>query len=396
MQQSKFKLADWTARNKSSVMERMLTALSDPDLISFALGLPASDFFPSEEFARCFSRILLKNKRSLQYQPPLKSLKSHIVNLMKTRGLETSEENIFLTTGAQQGANLLVHLLLDFNGDVILEEKTYTGFQQVLKPFAPRIFVIPSSSKDGFDIDALVKILESGVRPSFFYTVCDGHHPLSLNLSIAKRQKLVELARTFKFPIIEDDPYGFLSYDENQFPPLIAFDSEFVFYVGTFSKILAPGLRTGWMIIPEYLTAQLGSLKEASDINTGTLNQHLINEYFDSENFDLHLAKLKEEYKKRRNSLNDALNQNFINRAQWQNPSNGLFTWLELPPEFDTEKILEHSLKTRKVAFIPGHLFNVSDSRIGSNCLRLNFTNNCPDTIFEGIHKIAKVIEEVV
>jgi DNA-binding transcriptional MocR family regulator len=150
------------------------------------------------------------------------------------------------------------------------------------------------------------------------------------------------------------------------------------------------------MIIPEDLMAQLGSLKEASDINTGTLNQYLINEYFDSENFELHLATIREEYKIRRDSLNDALRQNFRDCAKWQNPSNGLFTWLEFPSEFDTEKILEHSLKTHKVAFSPGHLFNVSDSRTGSNCLRLNFTHNRPETIFEGIYKICKTIEEVV
>lgn len=396
MSHSKFKLADWTHRNQPSVLEQMLKRLADPELISFALGLPAPELFPTEDFAGCFQKILQKNKLSLQYQPPLDSLKTHIVNLMKKRGVETFEKNVFLTCGAQQGANLLVHLLLDFQGDVILEEKTYTGFQQVLKPFAPRIFVIPSSSKEGFDIESFVGILESGIRPAFFYTVCDGHNPLSLSLSLEKREKLIQLARAYKFPVIEDDPYGFLSYDEERFLPLLAFDSEYVLYVGTFSKILAPALRTGWLIIPDKLTSHLGSLKEAADINTATLNQHLINEFFNSGGFDSHLLKLTLEYRKRRDSLNDALKRFFPDSANWQNPSNGLFTWLEFPDNYDTVRILEHSLKTQKIAFIPGHIFNVTDSKDGLNCLRLNFTNNSPEIIFEGIQRFSRVVEDVV
>jgi 2-aminoadipate transaminase len=394
MNKNEFKLADWTLSNNKSVLEQMLSKLSDPQMISFALGLPAAELFPKAEFAECYEYILSNNSLSLQYQPPLESLKLHIVDLMKTRGVETSANNIFLTNGAQQGANLLVHLLLNFNGDVILEEKTYTGFQQVLKPFAPRIFIIPSSSKDGFDLDSLTELLQSGINPAFFYTVCDGHNPLSLSISLEKRQKLVNLARTYNFPIIEDDPYGFLNYEDIQLPPIVAFDSEFVLYVGTFSKILAPGLRTGWMIIPERLFSQIGSLKEAADINTANLNQNLITEFFNSGKFSFHLEKLKKEYKKRRDSLNTSLNQHFGGRATWQSPPNGLFTWVEFPDNFDTEVILDNSLRTCKVAFIPGHLFNVSGSKESSNCLRLNFTNNCPEKIFEGIRKLSEVIKE--
>ena len=223
------KLADWTKQNKSSVLQYMLKECAAEDVISFALGLPAEEFFPAADFGEILKEILANKKKVLQYSPPLSSLKKHIVELMKIRGVDCSEEQIFLTAGSQQAATLLVNLLLEKNGKVIVEEKTYTGFQQVLKPYQPQLIVVPTNAREGVDLTALEDVLKRVEEPAFFYTVTDGHNPLALSLSFEKRKSLVNLSRKYDLKIIEDDPYGFIHYEKINLPPLRGIESENIF-----------------------------------------------------------------------------------------------------------------------------------------------------------------------
>src|SRR5678816_3347121 len=230
-------LAGWARGLKQSALQQMLVATARPGIISFALGMPAVELFPTKALAEAAERVLSVNTGALQYSPPLQSLKQHVRELMKWRGVDCREEQIFLTAGAQQGMSLLSRLLLEPGGSVVTEELIYSGFQQVLEPFQPHVLTVSTDAETGMDVDAVEQCLRGGVRPSFIYSITDGHNPLSVRLHPSKRARLVELAEQYRVPVIEDDAYGFLCY-ENPLPPLRALSERWVYYVGSFSNCL--------------------------------------------------------------------------------------------------------------------------------------------------------------
>jgi 2-aminoadipate transaminase len=250
-------LAQWARSINRSMMQKMLSLTSRPGILSFALGLPAPELFPQDTFARAVAEVLSADPKALQYGPPFQPLKKHIVDLMAQRGVTCREEQIFLTAGAQQGMSLLARLFLDPGAQVLTEEAIYPGFRQVIEPFQPRIVTAPSDRESGMDVEAVESLLSSGARPAFIYAISDGHNPLAVSLSLEKRHALVELARKYEVPIVEDDAYGFLYYEEKPAAPMRALDDDWVFYVGSFSKILAPSLRVGWLVVPETLLTRL-------------------------------------------------------------------------------------------------------------------------------------------
>lgn len=369
----------------------MLVASARPGILSFALGLPAAELFPSKDYSDCVAYVLASDERALQYGPPYRPLKRQIVSLMAERGVECREEQVFLTAGAQQGVNLLARILLEQGGKALVEEMTYTGCQQVLRASEAEILTAPTDFKTGIDVDAIERLLDKGERPSLIYIVPDGHNPLAVSMSLEKRKRLAKLARTFRVPVVEDDPYGFLFY-ETSIPPLRAFEDEWVLYVGTFSKIMAPALRTGWMIVPEYLMPHLAIIKEATDIDMAPLNQRAISYYIETGRLPQHLENLRREYRKRRDAMLEALRSHFPSEARWETPSGGLFIWVELPEGADAGEILKHAIETEQVAFIPGHAFAVEDERPAKNRMRLNFSNSSVERIEEGIARLARVL----
>lgn len=387
-------LAGWTRTIKRSALQDMLVACARPDVLSFALGLPAGEFFPTGDYARAVAHVLSNDDgRALQYGPPFRPLKRHVVELMRLRGVECREEQVFLTSGAQQGVNLLTRLLLEKGGQVLTEEMVYTGFQQVLELHQPEVLTVPTDMETGMDVDAVEGLLEGGARPAFVYVVTEGHNPLAVSLSREKRERLAGLARAYGVPVIEDDPYGFLSYEGESVPPVRAFEDRWVFYVGTFSKILAPALRAGWLVVPESLVPHLAVLKEASDIDMHTLNQRAISVYLDEGRLAEHLATLRREYAARRDAMLGALGRHFPDGCRWREPSGGLFIWVELPEGLDAGRLLKTAVETEKVAFIPGEAFCVGARRPRTNCMRLNFSHNTADRIEEGVGRLARVLK---
>lgn len=385
--------AQWAQALKESAIQEMLTLLARPGLLSFALGLPAAELFPKEEFADAAIQVVSADPVAFQYQPTLRPLKTHIVELMRQRGVTCREEQIFITTGAQQAMNLLIHLLLDPGGQVLIEEIIYSGFQQAIAPFQPEILTVPTDMETGIDVDAVEALLASGARPAFIYAMSEGHNPLSISMSPEKRERLVALARQYRVPILEDDAYGFLAYDEHRSLPMRALDDQWVFYLGSFSKILMPALRVGWMVVPEALIEKVGIIKEASDINTSTFTQRTIAAYLDAGHLPEHITQLRDEYRLRRDAMHDALLRHFPTEARWKKPSNGMFFWVELPADVDMGEILKTAVESENVAFIPGHAFAVN-GRHGSNCMRLNFSNMPPERIEDGIARLGRVLQQ--
>jgi 2-aminoadipate transaminase len=388
-------LAPWAGASGTSALQTMLSVGTRPGTISLALGLPAPELFPAAEYGAAAAQVLADDPRALQYSPPHAPLQAHVAALMAQRGVRCTPEQVFLTTGAQQGISLLARILLEPGGEVAAETLCYTGFQQAVEPFRPRLLTVPTDLDTGMDVDALEDLLAGGARPAFVYTVPNGHNPLAVSLSREKRVRLAELARAYGVPVVEDDPYGFLDYESDPPPPLRALEAEWVFHVGSFSKILAPALRLGWIVVPEDLVPLLAIAKEASDINTATLAQRAASRFLDGGHLAAHLAVLRREYRLRRDTMLAALEEHFPPGARWRRPPSGMFVWVQLPHGTDAGQVLRVALEQERVAFVPGHAFAADGTRTASDCMRLNFSHSTPAVIEEGIARLGRALRTV-
>jgi 2-aminoadipate transaminase len=385
-------LASWARRLVPSAIQDMLQNITKPGVFSLALGLPAAELFPTEGMAQAAARVLAEQGGALQYSATLQPLREHIVALMAKRGVRCTPEQVFLTTGAQQGMSLLARLMLEPGQAVMLEDRVYSGFQQVLDPFQAKRLAVRRDARTGLDLEGVEALLAAGERPAFLYTMSDGHNPLGTSLAAQARERLVALARDYRMPIIEDDAYGFLHYEDGVLPPLRALDGEWVYYVGSFSKILAPALRVGWVVVPEPLVFRLATVKESSDIDTATFTQRMVLSFLDSGRLEGHLERLRREYRLRRDTLLGALEKHMPQGATWTKPTCGMFVWAELPEGSDTTALLARALETEKVAYLPGQAFSVQGGRSAAHCMRLNFSNCEPARIEEAVARLGRVL----
>jgi len=368
-------------------MEHMLSNTSNAGFISFALGLPTLELFPVTHFQNALEEVVTSGHAILQYKPPLEELKSHIVQLMSMRGVSCHENQILLTAGAQQGISLITRLLLDKNSTVIAEELAYPGMLQAIKTFSPEILTVKTDLKTGIDVTSVETLLKTGKRPAFLYLVTDGGNPHAASLSYEKRIHLAELAHQYGMSIIEDDPYGFINY-QGAMPPLKKYGGDWVFYLGSFSKLFAPSLRVGWIVAPECMMPALSSLKECSDINTTTFTQHIINNLLRKNIFSEHVMQLNQHYSKKKNLLSNALTRHFSSEIHFNEPSSGIFMWVNFPEKINTSLLLQEA-KKQQVVFIPGEFFASTKKVTTYNGMRLNFSHPDEYEIDEGIRRLA-------
>jgi 2-aminoadipate transaminase len=385
---------------RSSAMRDLMAITARPEVISLAGGLPDTSTFPAESFAAQMTRIAHESSaEALQYGPTegFEETKRCIVEVMEAEGMSPDPDDLIVTTGGQQAIDLIAKTLVDPGDPVICEAPTYPGAVPTFCSYEADVIQV-TTDDDGMRIDELEAVLSDlgrqGRRPKFIYSVPSFQNPAGVTLSAERRQRLVELAREHEVLVCEDNPYGLLRYDGEPQAPLYQLDGgDYVLYIGTFSKILSPGIRIGWVAAPPPVLEKIGLGKQAADLCTSTLTQYFVREYFAEGRWREYIDSLIEIYRLRRDAMLEALERYFPDQAEWTHPHGGLFVWATLPEFIDTTDLLAKALG-ENVAFVPGRAAYV-DGR-GARAMRLNFSSTSEDELREGVRRIGRVVSEQV
>ncbi len=393
------RFAQRTQRIKSSAIRELLKLTENPDVISFAGGLPATEVFPVNEIQEAVARVLKdQGLYSLQYGAtegylPLREM---IARHSARYGIEISSENILITSGSQQALDLLGKIFINRGDRIVVEAPTYLGALQAWNAYGAEYVPVPSD-EDGMNTDELEKALRTG--PKFIYALPNFQNPTGSTLSMERRTRLVELADRYGVPIVEDDPYGQLRFEGEHLPSLVVLDNKLhtnngsytgnVIYLSTFSKILAPGLRLAWVIAPVEVIRKLVLAKQGTDLNSATFNQVLAHEVGQHGFIDRHVKYICDVYRERRDVMLDVLSELMPSSVHWTHPHGGLFLWAVLPEGMNTTLLFPEAV-AQKVAYVPGESFFPCGG--GQNTMRLNFSYSRPELITEGISRLANVI----
>lgn len=399
-----YRYAHRTKQMGSSVIRELLKLTEQPDIISFAGGLPAPEVFPLEQFREACNRVLDQfGPQALQYSTTegYRPLREMIARHTRRYAVEVTPENILITSGSQQALDLIGRLFINRGDYIVVESPTYLGAIQAWNAYGAQYVTVPTD-EHGMIVDELEKALRVG--PKFIYVLPNFQNPGGWTISLERRRKLVEIADRYGVPIIEDDPYGQLRYEGEHIPPVVALDSQYraengkhysgnVIYLSTFSKILAPGIRLAWVIAPQEVIRRLVMAKQAADLHTATFNQMVAYEVGRGGFLDEHVKVIRRVYKERRDVMLEMMDELFPSEVRWTRPQGGMFLWVMLPKGIDTAEVLRLAIE-RKVAFVPGAPFHPNGG--GENTMRINFSYSSPETIREGISRLAGVLEEVL
>ena len=385
---------------KSSAIRDLMAVTARPEVISLAGGLPDTSTFAPEAFTAAADRVAAEwCARALQYGPTegLEEARDCIRQVMAAEGMRVDTDEVLVTTGGQQVIDLVTKTLVDPGDVVVCEAPTYPGAVPVFSSYEADVVQIEVDA-DGMRIDALERALDAlereGRAPKFIYTVPNFQNPSGVTMSLERRHRLVEIAHARELLVLEDNPYGLLRYEGEAHPPLYALDGGvFVMYLGTFSKILSPGIRLGWVAAPPPVLDKLAMGKQATDLCTSSLSQFMVRAYFENTDWRAYVSSLTEVYRVRRDTMLDSLAEFFPAEAEWTRPSGGLFVWVTLPDFIDTTDLLARALRDN-VAFVPGEAAYL-DGR-GRSSMRLNFSGVGEDRIREGVRRIGAVVAEQV
>jgi 2-aminoadipate transaminase len=385
---------------KSSAMRDLMAITERPEVISLAGGLPDTSTFPAESLAAITAKMAaVSSARALQYSPTegMAATKECVAEVMAAEGTPVEPEDVLITTGGQQVIDLVCKTLIDPGDVIVAEGPTYPGAVPTFMSYEADVVQI-AMDDDGMRVDELEATLDrlevEGRRPKFIYTIPNFQNPAGVTLSLARRRRLVEIARERELLVLEDNPYGLLRYEGEPLPTLHSLDGgEFVIYLGTFSKILAPGVRLGWTTAPPPVLEKMNLGKQGADLCSPAFTQIFVAAYFEHDNWERYLDALRNLYRRRRDTMLDALAEHFPREASWTRPQGGLFIWATLPDYIDTTDLLARAL-SHNVAFVPGRAAYM-DGRGGSS-MRLNFSGVPEDAIREGIRRIGEVVREQV
>ena len=380
------------ARNyRSSAIRAFARLINDPNIISFAGGVPNPETFPAERMAEIAARVIRERRNvALQYGPTrgLPRLCEAIAAICRGRGVERGVDDVIVTTGSQQALDLVAHTLLDAGDVVLVELPTYIGGTA---SFHARSAVLAGVEQDDDGIvPESLDAVAARTKPKLLYTIPNFQNPSGRLMSQPRRDAVLEIAAKHDFLIVEDDPYGELLYvDGADTTPLAARDTDGrVIYLGSFSKVLAPGLRCGFIAGPHSLVATLEIAKQSADLCSGMLDQSIVDEFCAAGELAPQIARVRDFYRGKRATLIAALGEHFIGRATWTDAAGGLFTFVTMRAEVDTANRVKEAVE-RGVAYIPGAPFFV-DGR-GRNTMRLTFAKESDERMREGVRRLAEV-----
>ncbi|WP_297476978.1 PLP-dependent aminotransferase family protein [Thermococcus sp.] len=388
-------------RMKASEIRELLKLVETSDIISLAGGLPAPETFPVEQIKEITKEVLEKHAdKALQYGTTkgFTPLRLALARWMEKRyGIPTSKVEIMMVAGSQQALDLAGRVFINPGDLVVVEGPTYLAALQAFKYYDPEFISIPMDH-DGMRVDLLEEKLRElkaqGKKVKFVYTVSTFQNPMGVTMSVDRRKRLVELADEYDFLIVEDSPYTELRYSGEPVPPVKHFDDTGrVIYLGTFSKILAPGFRLGWIAAQPQFIRKMEIAKQSIDLCANTLAQVIAWKYVENGYLDEHIPEIVEFYKPRRDAMLKALEDFMPEGVEWTRPNGGMFIWLTLPEGIDTKMMLEKAV-SKGVAYVPGEAFFAH--RDVKNTMRLNFTYVPEETIREGVMRLAEVIEEEI
>ena len=390
------KFADRMKLMNSSVVRETLKLTAKPDIISFAGGMPAPEVFPVEAMRAAMDKVMTaKGRIALQYGPTdgYRPLREKIAARHRAAGINCTAENILMINGSQQGLDLAGKLFLNPGDLVVCESPTYTAALSSFRAYECEFLPI-ATDDDGMIPEDLEAKLASNPRARMIYVIPTFQNPTGRTWSLERRKALLALAEKYALPILEDNPYGDLRYEGETIPTLKSMDTQgLVVYMGSFSQVLSPGIRLGWLVAEPELLAKFNTAKQGADLQASTIMQLVVDTYLEDNDLDENIRNLNALYRKRRDLMLSLLEQEFPKGSSWTHPEGGLFIWATLPEHIDTAKIMPEVVE-RKVAYIPGHSFFAEGGV--TNTLRLNYSNSDEEKIVTGMKLMGEVLREQV
>lgn len=376
-----------------SMTRELMHLIADPEVISFGGGLPAWELFPVETVKDVVDHVLDSDGASiLQYgtSEGYGPLRTALAERYAKKGWDITDENVLITSGAQQGIDLVSKLFLDEGSTLLVEDPTFLTALQAFSLFQARYLTVPVDDQ-GMRVDLLPEILEDA-DVKFIYVMPTFQNPSGVTLSLERRKELLKVAQRYGVPILEDDPYGELRYSGEALPSLKALDEgELVIHLGSFSKVLSPGMRVSALIAPDGVMEKLVFAKQAADLHTDNLAQRIVYEFLERDLLDPHIHRIISCYRERRDTMLQAMERHFPSEVSWTKPHGGIFLWVTLPEGMDATDLF-HKAVQAKVAYVPGSYYYAAGG--GENKMRLNFSA-CDEAKIElGIQRLSKVIVE--
>ena len=397
-----FKMAVKFARRlenaEGSAIREILKLASNPEVISFAGGLPAPELFPVEEMKKVALAVLEEQGRAaMQYYatdgyPPLREAIAERMN----RKLHTNvtADSILVTNGSQQCLDFVGRVFLDEGDKIIVESPSYLGALNAFKAYGPEFIEIPTD-EDGMIMSELEKALAANPDVKFIYVIPDFQNPSGRTWPIERRKQFMEIINKYEIPVAEDNPYGELRFEGEIFPSLKSYDTKgLVLFFGTFSKIFAPGFRLGWVSASPEILEKFNISKQAADLQASTISQMEMAKFIEMYDLDAHVEKIKEVYGKRRTIMLDAMDEYFPEGIKFTRTDGGLFTWVTLPEGIDAAQLMKDVVLPNNVAYVPGEPFYPNGGN--ANHFRMNYSCMPEDKIVEGVKRLGKALHEAM
>ncbi len=387
-----WKISSHVVELEASIIREILKISSKPGVINLAGGLPAPELFPIEQLQGCMLDVVRKyGPTAFQYSLSMGvvKLREEIAKRATARGTVSTKDNILITSGAQQAIELIARAFIEPGDYILTENPTYLGALQAFNYYRAK-YTTAEMDHEGMIIDQVEQKIKKH-NPKFIYTVSNFQNPTGITMSLERRKQLVALASQYNIPIIDDNPYGDIRFEGEHVQTLKSIGGDEVIALRTFSKIISPGMRIGWMNSPVDILTHFEKVKQCTDLHSGTFNQYMIYEFLSQGMLEPHLDLVCADYKNKRDVMLDAMKKYFPDGISWTEPEGGLFLWVELPKHLSAKELLPKAIDL-KVAYVYGQPFFPNGE--GENTLRLNYCNASPKKLEEGIKRLGILFKE--